>query len=217
MTSGWDGRTNEQLLKDYEAQRQLVAQYDEIDKRYGISPNGKKPDTTATGTTGAVDKDWNSSNSDFSWNQNSNDLFSKAKEMSQMQLDQSFKMMDASANYRNAEYTHKSGEDRNSYTAKTNDDMRANNNQTDNQLRTNNNQADNQIRTYSSQVTNDMRRDGQQQSFQIALQNVNKKHDSGMQQDRFAQERGMFARQDAADNFKTNSARAAASAVFKMR
>lgn len=188
------------------------------------SPSSSSASATASSTAESYNK------------QASDDLFAQAKEMAQIQLDQSEQLMDSSSKYRNEEYSHNANEDRTSYTANTSDDIRKNTAATDDSIKayTSNTNDDirkntmaqidnitvgraaseNAINEYSNKTTDDIRRDTQQFSFDKALQQMNNRFSYAMQNDAQKQEQDMFNLNNNADVAKTESARKASTSLY---
>jgi hypothetical protein len=193
--------------------------------------------TTTYSTPQPTTKKEEPKTSSDSWNKAASDaMFSQAKEMAQIQLDQSKEMMDLSSGYRNKEYSHNAGEDRTSYAWNTDQDIKKNSTATDDSIRSYSAQTDNDIRKntiaqidnitvgraqsennineYSQKTTDDMRRDTQQQAFEKGLQQMNNRFAFGMQNDAQKQEQDMFNLNNNADVAKTDSARKASTSLY---
>lgn len=196
--------------------------------------------TTTTSKPSTSSSSASSSSTASSYNkQASDDLFAQAKEMAQIQLDQSQTLMDDSSKYRNAEYSHNAGEDRATYKSNTSDDIWKNSAATDDSIRSYATQTDQDIRKntmaqidnitvgraqsennkseYTAKTTDDMRRDTQQFSFDKALTQINNNQARFMQDDAQAQEKDMFNLNNNADVEKTRSARQASTNLFMGR
>jgi len=195
-------------LQEYGAKKAREAQYDAVDNKYlGVTPG-------AGGATAGTGGDWNQSNGAFSFDDAAQKMMQQAKDMSALQLENSKQMMGLSSGYRAAEsaqnYNQQMGLDNNTGRLKSAESAQ-NYNQ---QLGLDNNTSRNSVNEYSSRTTNDMRRDGQQQTFQMKLQESNQGFQKSMQGNQFNQERTMFDKNTAAQTETINSARNAASNLF---